>query len=172
MSRLRRSIKIVERAAAGSEERARAICAAHGNRPDELLEIFHDVQHELGYVPEPALPVIANALNRSRAEVYGVLSFYHEFRRAPAGRHVVKICRAEACQAMHTDEALPPRRGAARREVRRDERRRRVHARGRLLPRQLRAVAGHDDRRRSLRLRRHEALRRRSSPTSITEAAA
>jgi formate dehydrogenase subunit gamma len=88
----------------GSEERARAICAAHGDRPDELLEIFHAVQHELGFVPDPAVVVIANALNVSRADVYGVLSFYHEFRRAPAGRHVVKMCRAEACQAMHSDE--------------------------------------------------------------------
>jgi formate dehydrogenase subunit gamma len=88
----------------GSEERARAICAAHGDRPDELLEIFHAVQHELGFVPDPAVVVIANALNLSRADVYGVLSFYHEFRRAPAGRHVVKMCRAEACQAMHSDE--------------------------------------------------------------------
>src|SRR4051812_33932407 len=84
-------------------ERARAVCAAHGNRPDELLEIFHDLQAELGFIPETALPVIATALNRSRAEVYGVLSFYHDFRHAPAGRHVVKMCRAEACQAMHTE---------------------------------------------------------------------
>jgi formate dehydrogenase subunit gamma len=88
----------------GSEERARAICEAHGNRPDELLEIFHAVQAELGFVPEPALPAIANALNLSRAEVYGVLTFYHDFRRSPPGRHVIKICRAESCQAMHTDE--------------------------------------------------------------------
>jgi formate dehydrogenase subunit gamma len=87
-----------------SEEKARAACEAHGNRPDELLEIFHAVQDELGFVPEQTLPVIANALNLSRAEVYGVLSFYHDFRRAPAGRHIVKMCRAEACQAMHTEE--------------------------------------------------------------------
>lgn len=87
----------------GSEELARVICAAHDNRPDELLEIFHDVQGEFGFIPEPVVGVIANALNLSRADVYGVLSFYHDFRRAPAGRHVVKICRAEACQAMHTD---------------------------------------------------------------------
>jgi formate dehydrogenase subunit gamma len=87
-----------------SEERARAICEAHGNRPDELLEIFHAVQAELGFVPDVVLPVIASALNLSRADVYGVLSFYHDFRRTPPGRHVVKICRAEACQALHTEE--------------------------------------------------------------------
>ncbi len=87
----------------GSEKRAREVCDAHGNRPDELLEIFHDLQHELGFIPDPVIAVVASALNVSRADVYGVLSFYHEFRRAPAGRHVVKMCRAEACQAMHTD---------------------------------------------------------------------
>ncbi len=87
-----------------SAEKARAVCEAHGNRPDELLEIFHAVQDELGFVPEQTLPVIASALNLSRAEVYGVLSFYHDFRRAPAGRHIVKMCRAEACQAMQTEE--------------------------------------------------------------------
>jgi formate dehydrogenase subunit gamma len=95
---------IANEAPPGSKERACAICAAHGNRPDELLEIFHAVQAELGFVPEAVLPAIAQALNLSRAEVYGVLSFYHDFRRSPAGRHVVKICRAEACQAMHTEE--------------------------------------------------------------------
>ncbi|MES1179916.1 MAG: NAD(P)H-dependent oxidoreductase subunit E, partial [Hyphomicrobium sp.] len=76
---------------AGTEERAREICARHGDRPDELLEIFHALQHELGFVPDPAIAVIAGALNLSRADVYGVLTFYHEFRRAPAGRHVIKM---------------------------------------------------------------------------------
>ncbi len=87
-----------------TEEKTRAICEAHGNRPDELLEILHAVQADLGFVAEQALPVIAEALNLSRAEVYGVLSFYHDFRREPAGRHIVKICRAEACQALNTEE--------------------------------------------------------------------
>jgi formate dehydrogenase subunit gamma len=95
---------IVSEAPPGCEERAREICAEHGNRPDELLEIFHDLQHELGYIPEQVLPAIADALNRSRAEVHGVLSFYHDFRRTPPGRHIVKICQAEACQAMHTEK--------------------------------------------------------------------
>jgi formate dehydrogenase subunit gamma len=82
---------------------ALAVCAEHGNKPDELLEIFHTLQHRLGFIPDSTLPMIANALNLSRAEVYGVLTFYHDFRREPAGRHVIKICRAEACQAMGTD---------------------------------------------------------------------
>lgn len=86
-----------------AEVAALAVCARHGNKPDELLEIFHDLQHQLGYVPDATLPVIAKALNRSRAEVYGVLTFYHEFKRHPVGKHLVKICRAEACQAMGTD---------------------------------------------------------------------
>lgn len=84
-------------------ERVSAICEAYGNRPDELLEILHAVQRELGFVPEPVLPTIAHALNLSRADVYGVVSFYHDYRREPPGRHIVKICRAEACQALNVD---------------------------------------------------------------------
>lgn len=86
------------------EARAIAICAAHGNKASELLEIMHDLQHEIGHVPESTLPVIANALNLSRAEVYGVVTFYHDFHRHPVGKHVIKICRAEACQAMGTND--------------------------------------------------------------------
>lgn len=84
-------------------ERARAICAAHGDKPDALIEILHELQHDLGYVPESALPAIAHALNLSRAEVHGVVSFYHDFRRSPPGRHIVQICRAESCQSMQSD---------------------------------------------------------------------
>jgi formate dehydrogenase subunit gamma len=80
-----------------------AICARHGNKPDELLEILHEVVHDLGFVSEAAVRIIANAVNLSRAEVHGVVTFYHDFRREPAGRHVVKICRAEACQSMGTE---------------------------------------------------------------------
>jgi formate dehydrogenase subunit gamma len=79
---------------------AEAICAAYNNKPDALLEIFHDLQHEVGHVPENALPIIAKALNLSRAEVYGVATFYHDFRLKPSGKHHIKICRAEACQSM------------------------------------------------------------------------
>jgi formate dehydrogenase subunit gamma len=79
---------------------ALAICEAHGNRPDALLEILHDLQHKVGHVPETSLPVIAKALNLSRAEVHGVVTFYHDFHTKPQARHVIKICRAEACQSM------------------------------------------------------------------------
>ena len=77
-----------------------AICAGHGNRPDHLIEILHDIQGQLGHVPAGALQTVADALNLSRAEVHGVFTFYHDFRDVPAGRHVVKLCRAEACQAV------------------------------------------------------------------------
>jgi formate dehydrogenase subunit gamma len=83
-----------------AESTARAIAGEHGNRPDALIEILHEVQSALGFVPEAVVPVLANALNLSRAEVHGVVTFYHDFRRKPAGRHVLKLCRAEACQSM------------------------------------------------------------------------
>jgi formate dehydrogenase subunit gamma len=85
---------------AATEDAARTIAAEHGNRPDALIEILHAVQTALGYVPEAVVPALADALNLSRAEVHGVVTFYHDFRREPAGRHVLKMCRAEACQAM------------------------------------------------------------------------
>ena len=68
-----------------------------------LLPILHGVQEEFGHVPVEALPVIADALNMSNAEVHGVVSFYHDYRREPAGRHVLKVCQAEACQSMGSD---------------------------------------------------------------------
>ncbi len=68
-----------------------------------LLPILHALQEEFGYIDEQAEPLIAAALNRSRAEIHGVVTFYHDFRRAPAGRHVLKLCRAEACQAAGGD---------------------------------------------------------------------
>jgi formate dehydrogenase subunit gamma len=81
---------------------ARALSAL-GSQPAPLLEILHVVQNELGYVPPDAVPLIADALNLSRAEVHGVVSFYHHFRSSPPGRCVVQVCRAEACKAMHGD---------------------------------------------------------------------
>lgn len=78
---------------------ALAICAEHGNKPDALIEILHDLQHKVGHVPQASLPVIAKALNISRAEVHGVVTFYHDFHQQPTGKHVIKICRAEACQS-------------------------------------------------------------------------
>jgi formate dehydrogenase subunit gamma len=72
-------------------------------RPGPLLLVLHAVQREFGYVPEEVVPLIADGLNLSRAEVHGVLSFYHYFRRAPCGRHIIQVCRAESCQAMNAE---------------------------------------------------------------------
>src|SRR5262249_26540127 len=72
----------------------------HRGRPGALLPILHDVQDALGYIPPEGVGRIAQALNLSRAEVHGVITFYHHFRSKPAGRHMVRICQAEACQSM------------------------------------------------------------------------
>jgi formate dehydrogenase subunit gamma len=79
--------------------RAAEIIAAGKGREGPLLPILHTFIETFGYVPEPAVPMVAEALNLSRAEVHGVVTFYHDFRREPAGEHIVKLCRAEACQA-------------------------------------------------------------------------
>ena len=70
-----------------------------GHEPGPLLVVLHAVQDSLGYIPPSAIPEIASGLNLSRAEVHGVVTFYHYFRTAPHGRRVVQVCRAEACQA-------------------------------------------------------------------------
>jgi formate dehydrogenase subunit gamma len=74
--------------------------ALHAARPGGLMPLLHAIQERLGYVPPEVLPRVAQALNISRAEVHGVITFYHDFRTSSAGRHVVKLCRAEACQSM------------------------------------------------------------------------
>jgi formate dehydrogenase subunit gamma len=75
--------------------------AAHGREPGPLLLVLHGVHDALGHIPAGAVPLIAEALNLSRAEVHGVISFYHYFRTSPPGRHTIYLCRAEACQSMH-----------------------------------------------------------------------
>lgn len=77
--------------------------ARHAREPGPLLEILHAVQDELGCVPPEAVPLIADGLNISRAEVHGVVSFYHHFRERAPGRYVVQVCRAEACQSMNAN---------------------------------------------------------------------
>ncbi len=76
-----------------------AAILAHGTQPGALLPLLHAVQDRLGHIPPPAVTRIAAALNLSRAEVHGVVSYYHHFRERPCGRHLLEICRAEACQA-------------------------------------------------------------------------
>ncbi len=88
----------MEATLAMAEEIARLV-ARHAGRRGALLPLLHDVQAVFGYIPDEAVPGIAGGLNLSRAEVHGVVTFYHDFRRAPPARHVLRLCRAEACQA-------------------------------------------------------------------------
>lgn len=84
-------------------QRTASVVAAHRHLEGPLLPILHGLQDEFGCVPKESLPVIAEALDLSNAEVHGVVTFYHDFRSHPAGRHVIKLCRAEACQSMGCD---------------------------------------------------------------------
>ncbi len=86
-----------------NETRGAEIIAEHEGLDGATIVILHSLQEAFGYVPEPVIPMVAAALNLSRAEVHGVFTFYHDFRHEPAGRHVLKICRAEACQAAGGD---------------------------------------------------------------------
>lgn len=83
--------------------RAAAIVETHRHLRGNLLPILHALQEEFGCIDEEAVPLLAQELNLSRADVHGVVSFYHDFRRTRPGRHIVKVCRAEACQSMEAD---------------------------------------------------------------------
>lgn len=95
-----------ESTASAQRATVQAVLAAHQGRAGALLPILHDVQAQLGHVPQAVLPQIAEALNLSRAEVHGVVSYYHHFRNEPAGQCVVQVCRAEACQSMGADALM------------------------------------------------------------------
>jgi formate dehydrogenase subunit gamma len=84
-------------------EQAEAIVREHAGLEGPLLPILHALQHEFGFLDEAAAPLVAKALNLTRAEVHGVITFYHDFRRAPPGRHVLKLCRGESCQSMGSE---------------------------------------------------------------------
>lgn len=97
--------------------------ARNGAGRDRLLPLLHALQHEIGHIDDALVPAVASALNLSRADVHGVVTFYHDFRRKPAGRHVVKLCRAESCQARGgaaIEAAAAERFGLAMGETRRD----------------------------------------------------
>jgi formate dehydrogenase subunit gamma len=81
-------------------ETARSLAAGLAPLPGALLPVLHRIQDTFGYIHDEAIPIVADVLNISRAEVVGVVHFYHDFRTAPPGRHTLKLCRAEACQAM------------------------------------------------------------------------
>ena len=83
-----------------------AVLARHADEPGALLTILHEVQDALGHIPREVVPQIAVGLNLSRAEVHGVVTYYHHFRAEAPGRHVVQVCRAEACQAMGSDALM------------------------------------------------------------------
>ena len=82
------------------EDQISAVIAEFRSLDGPLLPMLHAIQARFGHIPAAAVPLLAEALNLGKAEVHGVISFYHDFRDAPAGRHVIKICRAEACQAV------------------------------------------------------------------------
>jgi formate dehydrogenase subunit gamma len=86
------------------KEAVSRVCATLKTTAGPLMPILHAVQNELGFVPHDSVPIIARELNLSIAEVHGVLTFYHYFRKEPGGRHVVHVCRAEACQAVGATE--------------------------------------------------------------------
>ncbi|HEX5206647.1 MAG TPA: formate dehydrogenase subunit gamma [Steroidobacteraceae bacterium] len=90
----------MENLASEQGEAVRRITRHLRSRPGPLLEVLHAIQAELGYVPPAAVPLVAEELNLSRAEVHGVVSFYHYFRSTPPGAHTVSVCRAESCQAV------------------------------------------------------------------------
>ena len=89
--------------ASGVAERTTEIIAPYRELEGPAMPMLHAIQAAFGFVPEASVPVVADALNLSRAEVHGIVSFYHDFRHQPAGRHVVKLCRAEACKSMGAD---------------------------------------------------------------------
>jgi formate dehydrogenase subunit gamma len=86
-----------------SKEQASEIIEAHRTVEGAALPLLHTLQAAFGFIPEDVVPMIAQALNLSRAEVHGIVTFYHDFRHHPPGRHVLKLCRAEACQSMGGD---------------------------------------------------------------------
>ena len=91
-------------AAVSLQEIVEAAIEDHRGRIGALLPVLHTIQDKLGHVPPNAVPMIASALSLSRAEVHGVISFYHDFRTEPPGEHTVQLCRAEACQSMGSRE--------------------------------------------------------------------
>ena len=88
------------------DAKAREICRARDDRPEELLEILHEVQFTHGFLTAPALRTVAHALNISRAEIHGVVTFYHDYKTKKGAKQVLKICRAEACQAVGANELI------------------------------------------------------------------
>ena len=86
--------------------RVQTLVDTHCGQPGALMPLLHAVQEALGHIPPDAVGIIAKGLNLSRAEVHGVITYYHFFRQTPAGKHVVQVCRAESCQAVGADALM------------------------------------------------------------------
>lgn len=86
-----------------SHEQVELALAQYRNEPGPLLQVLHAVQAKLGFIPRPAVRVIAEGLNLSRADVHGTVTFYHYFRQTPPGEHIIQLCQAEACRSMHCE---------------------------------------------------------------------
>lgn len=93
-------IPIADAATVAASQVVAGAIAAHATEAGGMLPLLHDIQDRLGHVPSTALPAIAKAMNLSRAEVHGVVTFYPHFHQSPIGRHVIRICQAESCQSM------------------------------------------------------------------------
>jgi formate dehydrogenase subunit gamma len=96
--------KRMPKASAWNAERAREIIAEHIGLEGPMLPILHGLLEEFGCVSKEAVPLIADALNLTRAEVHGTITFYHDFRSEPCGSHLLQLCRGEACQSMGSEE--------------------------------------------------------------------
>jgi formate dehydrogenase subunit gamma len=83
-----------------------AVLSRHVDEPGALMPILHEIQDALGHIPRDVVPQIAESLNLSRAEVHGVVTYYHHFRSDPPGKHVVQVCRAESCLSMGSDALM------------------------------------------------------------------
>ena len=94
----------MQASAVSLQEIVESAIASHRGKVGALIPVLHSIQDKLGHVPKQAVPMIAQAMSLSRAEVHGVMSFYHDFRGEPAGKHIIHLCRAEACQAMGSRE--------------------------------------------------------------------
>ena len=139
---------------------ARTLIDRKRTLPGATLPILHDLQEQFGYIDDAAIPLIADALNISRAETLGVVSFYHDFRRSPVDGRVLKLCRAESCQAMGCEDLVSHL--AVRHGVKVDGAGRRFRDSRRigLLPRQLRSLPRRAARRRTDRPSRPRSPRR------------
>ena len=91
---------------AWDDERAKEIVTRNSDRPGALMPILREIVDTFGYIESNIVPFIARTLNLSRADVHGVITFYHDFRQEPPGKHIVQICRAESCQAMHAETLI------------------------------------------------------------------